>query len=62
MLIHNFTLVRYVVRFIPEWLPRLSYKPLVRYGYGIGLEVLHGPMEFVRENMVSILTCKPQGF
>jgi hypothetical protein len=40
------------VRYIPEWLPRLSYKPLARYGYDIGQEVLHGPMQFVRESIV----------
>ena len=43
------------VRFIPEWLPWFSYKPLARYGYDIGQEVLHGPMKFVRESIVSIL-------
>jgi len=45
-----FTLVRY----IPEWLSWLSYKPLARYGYDLGQEVLHGPMEFVRGTIVSI--------
>jgi hypothetical protein len=47
----SFTLVRYV----PEWLRWLSYKPLARYGYDLGQEVLHGPMEFVRESIVHIL-------
>ena len=46
------------VRHIPEWLPWLSYKPLARRGYDIGQEVLHEPMEFVRESIVSILTFK----
>ena len=46
----SFTLVRY----IPEWLPWLSYKPIARYGYDIGQEVLHGPMQFVKESIVSI--------
>jgi hypothetical protein len=44
------------VRYIPEWLPWLSYKPLARYGYDLGQEVLHAPMEFVRETIVGILT------
>ncbi|KAI0278749.1 cytochrome P450 [Russula aff. rugulosa BPL654] len=39
------------LRYIPEWLPWLSYKPLARYGYNIGQEALHGPMEFVRESI-----------
>jgi len=42
------------VRHIPEWLPWLSYKPLARHGYNIGQQVLHEPMEFVRESIVSI--------
>ena len=42
------------VRYIPEWLPWLSYKPLARYGYNIGQEVLHGPMQLVKESMVSV--------
>jgi hypothetical protein len=46
------------VRFIPEWIPWFSYKPLARYGYDIGQEVLHEPMEFVRESIVSILKFK----
>ena len=46
----SFTLVRH----IPEWLPWLSYKPLARYGYNIGQEAVHGPLEFVKEAMVSI--------
>jgi hypothetical protein len=45
-----------LVRYIPEWLPWLSYKPLARYGYDLGQEVLHAPMEFVRETIVRILT------
>jgi hypothetical protein len=42
------------VQYIPESLSWLSYKPLTRYGYNMGQEVLHGPMEFVKESMVSI--------
>src|SRR6266852_4284728 len=42
------------VRYIPEWLPWLSYKPLARYGYDIGQVVLHVPMEFARESIVSM--------
>ena len=45
-----------LVRYIPEWLSWLSYKPLARYGYDLGQEVLHAPMEFVRETIVRILT------
>jgi hypothetical protein len=45
-----------LVRYIPEWLPWLSYKPLARYGYDLGQEVLHAPMEYVRETIVRILT------
>ncbi|KAH9990432.1 cytochrome P450 [Russula vinacea] len=41
------------LRYIPEWLPWLSYKPLARYGYDLGQEVLHAPMEFVRETMLN---------
>jgi hypothetical protein len=47
-----------LVRYIPEWLSWLSYEPLTRYGYDLGQEVLHEPMKFVREAMVSILTFK----
>jgi hypothetical protein len=47
-----------LVRHIPEWLPWLSYKPLARYGYNVGQEVLHEPMKFVREAMVGIWTLK----
>jgi hypothetical protein len=44
----GFTLVRY----IPEWIPWFSYKPLARYGQDLGNEVRHAPMSFVRESMV----------
>ena len=44
----GFTLVRY----IPEWIPWFSYKPLARYGQDLGDEVRHAPMSFVRESMV----------
>ena len=43
-----------LVRYIPEWLPWISYKPLARYGYDIGQAVLHGPLDFVRETIVSV--------
>jgi hypothetical protein len=46
------------VRHIPEWLPWLSYKPLARHGHNIGQQVLHEPMEFVRESIVSIWAFK----
>jgi len=43
-----------LVRHIPEWLPWLSYKPLARYGYDLGQVVLHVPMEFAKESIVSV--------
>jgi hypothetical protein len=46
-----------VVRRIPEWLPWLSYKPLARLGYNIGLETMHEPIRFVRESMVRDFLC-----
>jgi hypothetical protein len=42
------------VKYIPESLSWLSYKPLTRLGQNMGQEALHGPMEFVKESMVSI--------
>ena len=42
------------VKYIPESLSWLSYKPLTRYGRNMGQEALHGPMEFVKESIVSI--------
>jgi len=41
------------LQYIPEWLPWLSYKPLARYGYDLGQEVMNGPMSFVRESIVN---------
>ncbi|KAF8504849.1 cytochrome P450 [Russula emetica] len=41
------------LQYIPESLSWLSYKPLTRYGYNMGQEVLHGPMEFVKESMLN---------
>ncbi|KAI9457535.1 cytochrome P450 [Russula earlei] len=41
------------LRYIPEWLPWLSYKPIARYGYDLGQEVLHAPMAFVKEGIVN---------
>jgi len=48
-------LVNYLpfLRHIPEWLPWLSYKPLARYGYDLGQEILHGPMAHVREGILN---------
>lgn len=43
------------VKYIPESLPWLSYKSVTRYGQNLGQEALHGPMEFVKESIVSIL-------
>ena len=42
-----------LVRHIPEWMPWLSYKPLARFGYNLGQEVVHEPMQFVKESIVS---------
>jgi hypothetical protein len=47
-----------LVQYIPEWVSWFSYKPLARLGYNIGQEVLRGPMEFVREAIVSICIFK----
>jgi hypothetical protein len=41
-----------LVRYIPEWLSWLSYKPLARYGHDLWQEVMYGPLSFVRESMV----------
>src|SRR6266478_3798086 len=41
------------VRYVPEWLPWLSYKPLARYGYNLGQEGVYVPMQFVKESIVS---------
>ncbi|KAH9956415.1 cytochrome P450 [Russula dissimulans] len=48
-------LVNYLpfLRYIPEWVPWLSYKPLARYGYNLGKDVQHGLMAFVRESIPS---------
>lgn len=46
------------LRHVPEWLPWFSYKPLARWGHGIGLEAVREPMEFVNECM-SNGTAKP---
>ena len=43
-----------LVKYIPEWLSWFSYKPLARIGFNIGQEVLHEPMEFVKEAIVGI--------
>ena len=42
-----------LVRHIPDWLPWFSYKPLARVGRDLGLEVLHPPIDFVKDAMVS---------
>ena len=44
---------RLLVRHIPEWMPWFSYKPLARFGYNLGQEVIHEPMRFVKESIVS---------
>ena len=41
------------VRYIPEWVPWLSYKPLARIGNNMGNEVLYPPIQFVKESIVS---------
>jgi hypothetical protein len=45
--------LRTSVRYIPEWVPWLSYKPLARIGYNMGNEVLYPPLQFVKESIVS---------
>jgi len=40
-----------LLRHIPDWLPWFSYKPLARVGRDLGLEVLHLPMQFVKDAM-----------
>jgi hypothetical protein len=40
------------VRHIPEWVPWLSYKPMIRLGYELGNQVLYPPIRFVKEGMV----------
>jgi len=47
LLVNDIPLLRYV----PEWLPWLSYKPLARYGHNLGNEVMNGPMKFVKESI-----------
>jgi hypothetical protein len=42
----------HLVRYIPGWLSWFSYKPLARYGYKLGQEVMHQPMSFAKESMV----------
>ena len=42
-----------LVRHIPEWIPWFSYKPFARFGYNLGQEVVHDPMRFVKESIVS---------
>jgi hypothetical protein len=42
------------VRHIPDWVPWFSYKPLARVGHDLGVEVLNGPMGFVKEAMVGL--------
>ena len=42
-----------LVRHIPDWVPWFSYKPLARIGRNSGLEVLHAPIQFVKDAMVS---------
>ena len=44
------------MRHIPEWLPWFSYKPLARIGRDIGREVVHEPIRFVKESIVSHYT------
>jgi hypothetical protein len=41
------------LRHIPEWLPWFSYKPLARIGHDLGQEVMHEPIQFVKESMLN---------
>jgi hypothetical protein len=41
------------VRYIPDWLPWFSYKPIIRIGTDLGNQVLYPPVRKVKESMVS---------
>ncbi len=41
------------VRYIPEWVPWFSYKPLIRVGRDLGNQLLYPPFHKVKECMVS---------
>ncbi|KAF8258563.1 cytochrome P450 [Lactarius quietus] len=41
------------LRYIPEWLPWFSYKPLARIGRDLTQEVMNEPIRFVRESMLN---------
>lgn len=40
-----------LLRHIPAWVPWLSYKPAARAGYDAGQDVLHYPMQFVKDGL-----------
>ncbi|KAF8259263.1 cytochrome P450 [Lactarius quietus] len=46
------------LKYVPEWLPWFSYKPLARFGYTIGQQAVQEPMAFVMES-ISNGTAKP---
>ncbi|KAI0264227.1 cytochrome P450 [Gloeopeniophorella convolvens] len=41
------------LRYIPEWLPWLSYWPVARLGQAVGREVIYDPIRFVRESILN---------
>jgi cytochrome P450 len=40
------------MRYIPAWVPYISFKPLTHIGRTLGKEVLHEPMRFVKESII----------
>lgn len=49
LLINHLPLLRY----IPDWLPWFSYKPLIRFGTDLGNQVLYPPVRKVKERMLN---------
>ncbi|KAI9459922.1 cytochrome P450 [Lactarius psammicola] len=41
------------LRYIPAWLPHISYKPLAEFGRNLGKEMVYEPMRFVKESIAS---------
>jgi len=42
------------VRYIPAWVPWLSYQPAARAGFDAGQDVLRYPIEFVKDGFVRL--------
>ncbi|KAI0301751.1 cytochrome P450 [Multifurca ochricompacta] len=49
LLVNNLPFLRH----IPEWLPWFSYKPLARFAYDIGQEVINDPIDFVKRGILN---------